>query len=57
VQRLVPKVDVQVVVDVLVAEAPGGSARALVAPVVVVVGDVQVARVDVAEGVVVANEG
>lgn len=56
-QRLVQIVDVQVVVHMLVAEATGGTACALVTPVVVVVGDVQVAKVDVAEGVVVSDEG
>lgn len=55
--RLVQEVLVQVVVDVLVAEAPRGTAGARVAPVVVVVGDVQVAKVDVAQGVAVADEG
>lgn len=53
---LVEKVLIQVVVDVLAAEAPRGAARALVAPVVVVVRDVQVARVEVAEGRVVADQ-
>jgi len=57
VDRLVVEVDVEVVVNVLVAEPAGGAARAHVAPVVVVVGDVQVARVDVAEGRVVADQG
>lgn len=56
VDRLVDKVLVQVVVDVLVAEAPRGPACAHVAPVVVVVGDVQVAKVDVAPRVLVADE-
>ena len=57
VDGLVQKVLVQVVVDVLVAEAPGGTARAGAAPVVVVVGDVEVPEVDVAQRVVVADEG
>lgn len=55
--RLVQEVNVVVVVDVLVTEATGGTASALVPPVVVVVGDVQVAKVDVAEVGVVADEG
>lgn len=55
--RLVQKVDVEIVVDVLVPEAAGGTARARVPPVVVVVGYMQVAGVDVAEGVAVADEG
>lgn len=53
---LVEKVLVQVVVDVLAAEAPRGAARSLVAPVVVVVRDVQVAGVEAAEGRVVADQ-
>lgn len=57
VDGLVSKVLVEVVVDVLVAEAAGGTARSRAAPVVVVVGDVQVAPVDVAQGVAVADEG
>jgi hypothetical protein len=52
---LVQKILVQVVVDVLVSEAPRGPARTRVTPVVVVVGDVQVAGVDVAEGVAVSD--
>jgi hypothetical protein len=57
VDGLVQEVLVQVVVDVLVAEAAGGTARAGAAPVVVVVGDVEVPKVDVAQRVVVADEG
>lgn len=53
---LVVEVDVEVVVDVLVAEAPCRTAGAHVAPVVVVVRDVQMAKVDVPEGVVVSDE-
>lgn len=40
----------------LVAEAAGGPARAAVAPVVVVVGQVQFAEVDVAQRVAVADQ-
>lgn len=54
---LVQEVAVEVVVDVLVTEAASGTARALVAPVVVVVGQVQVAKVLLAAGVAVADEG
>jgi hypothetical protein len=57
VDGLVEEVDVEVVVDVLVPETPGRTAGAHVVPVVVVVGDVEMARVDVAEGGVVADEG
>lgn len=55
VDRLVAIVLVEVIVDVLVAETAGGSSGADVAPVVVVVGDVEVAFVDGAEGVGVAD--
>ncbi len=54
--RLVVEVDVEVVIDVLVSEAAGGAARAHVLPEVVVVRDVQVAVVEVAEGRVVADQ-
>lgn len=57
VDRLIEEILVQVVVHVLVAEAAGGTAGAAALPVVVVVGDVQSAEVDVAEGVAVADEG
>lgn len=50
------KVVVVVVVDVLAAEAPGGAAGALALPAVVVVGDAELERVYLAEGVAVANE-
>ena len=53
---LVQKILVQVVVDVLVPEAPRGPARTRVTPVVVVVGDVQVAGVNVTEGVAVSYQ-
>lgn len=53
---LVIELLVVVVVDVLVAEAARGAARALVLPEVVVVRDVEVAKVDVAEVGVVADE-
>lgn len=56
VDRLVVEVLVVVVVHVLVAEAACGAAGAAVLVAVVVEGDVQVAAVDVAEGVVVADE-
>lgn len=49
-------VAVEVVVDVLVAEAAGWAAGADVAPVVVVVGYVEVAFVYFAEDVAVAYE-
>ncbi len=52
---MVEEVDVQVVVDVLVAEPASGAAGAHVAPVVVVVGDVKMAGVDGPEGGVVAD--
>ena len=54
---LVQEVLVDVVVDVLVAEAAGGAPRPRALPVVVVVGDVQAARVLVAVGVRVAYQG
>ena len=57
VDRLVEEVDVEVVVDVLVTETAGGTARALVAPVVVIVGDVEMTEVDISERGVVADEG
>lgn len=56
VDGLVEEVLVEVVVDVLAAEAAGGAARAHVLPPVVVVGDVQLAGVDVAEIGVVADQ-
>jgi len=56
VQGLVQEILVQVVVDVLVAEATSGAAGALIAPVVVVITDMQVTKVDVAEGIVVADQ-
>ena len=54
--RLVVEVLVVVVVHVLVTEAARGSAGAAVLVAVVVDGDMQVAAVDLAEGVVVADE-
>ena len=53
--RLVEEVDIQVVVDVLVAEPAGRAAGAHVAPVVVVVGDVEMAGIQGPEGGVVAD--
>jgi len=57
VDGLIQEGGVEVVVDVLVAEATGGAASADVGPVVVMVGDVEVACVYLAEGVTVADEG
>ena len=54
---LVEEVDIQVVVDVLVAEPAGGAAGAHVAPVVVVIGDVEMAGIEGPEGGVVADQG
>lgn len=54
---LVQEVLVQVVVHMLVAKATSGTTGSHVAPVVVMVCDVEVAEVEVAEGSVVANEG
>jgi hypothetical protein len=56
VDGLVVEVDVEVVVDVLVAKTAGGAASAHVLPVVVMVGDMEVAKVDIAQGSVVADE-
>lgn len=56
VDGLVQELLVVVVVDVLVPEAAGGTSRALVLPEVVVVGDVQMAKVDVAEVRIVADQ-
>lgn len=56
-QRLVEEVHVEVVVHVLMAEPPGGTAGALVQPKVVVVGDFEMAAVEIAKGGVVADEG
>jgi hypothetical protein len=53
---LVQKILVQIVVDVLVPEAPRGPARARIAPVVVVVSNVQMAGVDVTQGVAVSYQ-
>lgn len=55
-ERLVVKVLVVVVVHVLVPEAARGPAGPALLVAVVVQRDVQVAEVDVAEGVVVADE-
>jgi len=57
VDGLVEEGGVEIVVDVLVAEATGGTTCADVGPVVMMVGDVQVACVYLAEGVTVADEG
>jgi hypothetical protein len=54
--RLVQKILIQVVVDVLMPEAPRGPPRARIAPVVVVVRDVKMVGVDVAEGVAVSYQ-
>ena len=54
---LVQEIFVKVVVDVLVSETSCRATGTTVAPVVVVVGNVQVAFVDFAEHVRVANEG
>jgi hypothetical protein len=57
VDSLVQEVLVQVVVDVLVTKAASRAAGAAIPPVVVVVGDVQMARVDVPESIAIANQG
>lgn len=54
---LVVEVFVEVVVDVLVAKTTSWTARAASLPEVVVVGDVQLAEVDFAEVVAVADKG
>lgn len=56
VDRLVQKVLVKVVVDVLVAETSGRSTRTLVAPVVVVKGDVEMALVNRPQRIAVTNQ-
>lgn len=53
---LIQEVLIQVVVDMLVTKAAGGAASAGSLPVVVVVGDVQVAKVDVPELVVISDQ-
>jgi len=56
VNSLVQKVLVQVVVDVLVTKAASRAASAGIFPVVVVIGDVKVTKVNVPELIVVANQ-
>jgi hypothetical protein len=57
VQRLVQIIEIEIIIHVLVAEPPCGTTGTDGVPVVVVVGDVQMARVEVAEFRVVADEG
>lgn len=54
---LVQKVLVQVVVDVLMTEATSRTTGARVPPVIVVVGHMEVARVDISESITVTDEG
>lgn len=54
---LVQVVDIEVVVHMLMAETSRWTAGALLAPVVVVVRYVQVAKVDIPELVVVSDKG
>ena len=53
---LVEEVDVEVVVEMLMPETAGVASRSNSVPVVVMVGYVQVAKVNVPEGVVVADQ-
>lgn len=53
---LVQEVDVVVVVDMLVTETTGGATGALVSPVVMMVRDVEVAKINVAERSIVTDE-
>lgn len=53
---LVQEVLIQVVVDMLVTESSSGSTSTGVPPVVMVVGDVKVSRIDVSESVAVADQ-
>lgn len=57
VDSLVQEVLAQVVVDVLVAKATSRATGAGIPPVVVVVSNVEVARVDISESITVANQG
>ncbi len=57
VDSLIQEVLVQVVVNVLVTKAASRAASARVPPVVVVVSDVKVAKVNIPEGIAVANQG
>lgn len=57
VDSLVQEVLVEIVVNMLVAKPTGRTASSHVAPVVVMICDVEVAEVEIAEGSVVANEG
>lgn len=57
VDGLVEEVHVEVVVDVLMTEAASRATSSLIAPVVVVVGDVEMALVDISQRIAVANEG
>jgi hypothetical protein len=54
---LVEEVDIEVVVEMLVSETTGVASCSNSVPVVVMVGYVQVAKVEVAESVVVADQG
>jgi hypothetical protein len=56
VDGLVQEILVKVVVHMLVAETSSGSTSTHVSPVVVVVCDVKVAKVEIAEGSVVSYE-
>lgn len=56
VDSLVQEILVQVVVDMLVTEAASGATSAGIPPVVVVVSDVQVAKVDSPECIAVSNQ-
>lgn len=57
VDSLVKEVLVEVVVHMLVTKATSRTAGSHVAPVVVMVCDVEVAEVEIAEGSIVTNEG
>ena len=56
VNGLVEEVDIEVVVDVLVAEAASGATSSIIPPVVMVVGDVEMALVDISQRIAVANK-
>jgi hypothetical protein len=56
VNSLVQKVLVQVVVDVLVTKATSGTSGAGVSPVVVMIGDVKMASVNIPQGITVTNQ-
>jgi hypothetical protein len=57
VDGLVKEVDIVVVVEMLMPEATGIASRSNRVPVVVMVCNVQVAEINVTEGVVVADQG